>query len=122
MFEEFPYAIIAISKSQSGDVQYVSHTFFCCVFAFCVFPFLRVCFFGAKTRVLDNNTTQKLALQNEALIAANEFANNYVEFTYPMSAKNNSIDCLKNNECLPVGGYSVWSTFDNISNVSFFYF
>ena len=34
-----------------------------------------------------------------------------MEFTYPMFAGNDSVSCLEQDNCLPIGGYSVWSTF-----------
>ena len=38
------------------------------------------------------------------------------EFTYPMSAKKNSVHCLDKDMCLPVGGYSVVSSFTPIAS------
>ncbi|ETO25807.1 hypothetical protein RFI_11329, partial [Reticulomyxa filosa] len=44
-----------------------------------------------------------------------KFPYRYVEFTYEMFAKNTSLDCLQDDTCLPVGGYSVWTSFEKVS-------
>ncbi len=38
------------------------------------------------------------------------FGSYFVEFTYPTYGRNDSKICLENDNCLPVGGYSVWTT------------
>ena len=78
MFEEFPFAIITIKKSQSSHIK-------------------------------------SLAKKNENLISEGSFGYNYVEFNYPMYSHNTSLDCFPTDNCLPVGGYSVWSTFQELN-------
>lgn len=52
-------------------------------------------------------------MANEAKLSSGGFGGNFVEFTYPMFASNDSVDCLERDNCLPIGGYSVWSTFQD---------
>jgi len=66
---------------------------------------------------LDEDLTTKvkdLAKQNEESAKKDEHVAWSAEFTYPMTAKKNSVHCLDKNTCLPVGGYSVISSFTPI--------
>ena len=56
------------------------------------------------------------AISNEKRIASDESVLYSVEFTFPMQAKTNSVDCLAGRTCLPIGGYSVWSTIDPLQD------
>ena len=56
-----------------------------------------------------------MARDNENSILNNNFGVYFAEFNYPMIASNDSITCLNNDNCLPLGGYSVWTTFQNMS-------
>eukprot|EP00457_Paulinella_chromatophora_P003187 gb/GEZN01003193.1/.p1 GENE.gb/GEZN01003193.1/~~gb/GEZN01003193.1/.p1 ORF type:complete len:665 (+),score=84.46 gb/GEZN01003193.1/:94-2088(+) len=58
---------------------------------------------------------KKRGQQNEQAIADKKYPSQAVRFFYHMwgSQNSNSTDCLLNRKCLPLGGYSVWSTFGN---------
>eukprot|EP01084_Bolivina_argentea_P006397 12125_1 len=53
------------------------------------------------------------AKSNENNIKVGKFGSYFVEFTYPMFGRNDSKTCLEKDNCLPVGGYSVWTTFQD---------
>jgi len=55
------------------------------------------------------------ARQNEDWARANTFQAFMAEFNYPMYAKQDSIACLSRATCLPVGGFSVWTTLDRLN-------
>lgn len=55
----------------------------------------------------------QLAMDNEKNIKKGGFGGNFVEFTYAMYSRNDSKHCLSRDNCLPVGGYSVWTTFQD---------
>lgn len=50
------------------------------------------------------------ANENEASVLNGNFPDRHIEFKYKMYAEVNSIECLQNNLCLPLGGYSVWAS------------
>lgn len=54
-----------------------------------------------------------LAQTNEVRILQGEFAYYVAEFEYYMYAQENSIQCLTDTTCMPVGGYSVWGSLGN---------
>lgn len=58
----------------------------------------------------ESNLMLKYAGENEAAVANGKFPDRHIEFKYKMYAEVNSIDCLQNNMCLPLGGYSVWAS------------
>jgi len=58
------------------------------------------------------------AKDNEQSAKNGDFQAFVAEFNYPMYANGNSIDCLKRATCLPVGGFSVWTTLDRLNATS----
>lgn len=58
----------------------------------------------------ESNLMLKYASENEDAVANGRFPDRHIEFKYKMYAEVNSIDCLQNNMCLPLGGYSVWAS------------
>ena len=54
-----------------------------------------------------------MATSNEDNLSSGYFGGHFVEFTYGMYNRNDSLQCLERDNCLPLGGYSVWSTFQN---------
>eukprot|EP01083_Nonionella_stella_P000200 626_1 len=60
-----------------------------------------------------STSIKAFAQDNEDSIAKGQFGSHFVEFTYPMFTRNDSKTCLQTDNCLPVGGYSVWSTFQD---------
>jgi hypothetical protein len=56
-----------------------------------------------------------LAVKNEQLAAAGDFAYNSASLRYFMYAQSSSQQCLLDKTCIPVGGFSVWGLLGNNS-------
>eukprot|EP00471_Norrisiella_sphaerica_P013686 CAMPEP_0184504196 /NCGR_PEP_ID=MMETSP0113_2-20130426/52334_1 /TAXON_ID=91329 /ORGANISM="Norrisiella sphaerica, Strain BC52" /LENGTH=634 /DNA_ID=CAMNT_0026893819 /DNA_START=707 /DNA_END=2611 /DNA_ORIENTATION=- len=55
------------------------------------------------------------AKENENRAKNGEFQEYMAEFNFPMFGHHDSISCLKYATCLPVGGWSVWTTMDRLN-------
>eukprot|EP00808_Paulinella_micropora_P016497 g53447.t1 len=61
---------------------------------------------------------QKRGEDNEAAHRKGHFLSQAVKFDYYMYASENSQKCLEAAKCIPLGGYSVWSTLSKTFNAS----
>jgi hypothetical protein len=59
-----------------------------------------------------------LAESNERAAAKGDFVSQTVEFKYYMYAKDNTVRCLEDATCMPLGGNSVWGTLGNLTHNS----
>ena len=62
------------------------------------------------------NYLLSLAQLNEQHEAAGTFVDQEAEFFYYMYAHGNSVNCLYDATCVPVGGYSVWGSLGNLTH------
>lgn len=70
------------------------------------------------TPTLSNDVVAR-GLFNEKRVADDAFAAHEIEFNFPMLGVDNTKQCLADGQCIPVGGYSVWSSpFEAITNDS----
>mmetsp|Transcript_12675 Transcript_12675/g.18987 ORF Transcript_12675/g.18987 Transcript_12675/m.18987 type:complete len:655 (+) Transcript_12675:27-1991(+) len=66
----------------------------------------------------DVDKVLSLAKENEKNANDGKHISYMAEFNYPMYAKGNSFECLGDTTCLPVGGYSVFATMNQINTTS----
>jgi len=66
-----------------------------------------------------SSTMRARAQENLDNLNSQSFASQDGELKYPMYSKVDSRDCLLKDQCLPLGGYSVWSTYADMSSSSY---
>ncbi|GAB5365990.1 hypothetical protein AAMO2058_001106100 [Amorphochlora amoebiformis] len=106
--EKQPQSFMAKARGQitydwnpSGDIE---------AFKFKRYGFAIVAISEGDSQVAIDN-----AKQNENKQNMNEFEPFMAEFNYPMYASGNSIDCLADATCLPLGGFSVWTSLQHLN-------